>query len=84
MSSDRPDIWKLSDQIQMNLRVLTAQNVELRAMLAALNITSDTKPARAGSPHELAPGACPDCHVAAGHASDCQATSSDVSAAITE
>lgn len=69
--SARPDIWRLADQIQMNHRVLGAQIVELRAMLAALGITADTRPPRAGSPLELAPGACPECHVGGGHAADC-------------
>lgn len=70
--TDRPDIWKLADQLQMNHRVMGAQIVELRAMMAALGITTDTKPPRAGSPHELAADACPSCHVGGGqHAEDC-------------
>jgi hypothetical protein len=70
--SDRPDIWKVADQLQMNHRVMGAQIVELRAMLAALGITADTKPPRAGSPHKLAPGCCSVCHVGGGdHAEDC-------------
>jgi hypothetical protein len=36
--TERPDIWKVADALQMDLRAASAKMVELRARLAALPI----------------------------------------------
>jgi hypothetical protein len=41
--SERPDIWKVADALQMNLRACAAQLVELRSMLSHLDIPASTE-----------------------------------------
>lgn len=40
--SERHDIWKVADAIQMDLRAASAKLVELRAMLAGMNLPDPT------------------------------------------
>lgn len=41
--SERHDIWQLSDKIQMDLRAAQAKIVEMRAMLAALDLPDQSR-----------------------------------------
>lgn len=64
MSKDsRHEIWRVLDALQMDHRALGAKIVEVRAMVAAMNLPAGGKTARAGSPRELHPDACPGCEV---------------------
>lgn len=69
--TERHAIWQTADRLQMNLRTCQAQLVELRSMIAALNLEPGWKPPRAGSPRELHPDACPSCEIVGGHTTDC-------------
>ena len=41
--ADRPDIWKVANALQMNLRACQAQLVELRGMLSRLDVPASTE-----------------------------------------
>lgn len=43
MTQPRHDIWQLADKIQMDLRAAQAKLVELRSMLAALDLPDETR-----------------------------------------
>lgn len=58
--------------IRKDLTYAQAKITDLVQALDTLGAMHIPQPRRAGSPHELAEGVCPDCHVGDGHAADCR------------
>lgn len=69
--TERHQLWQALDRLQMDNRAQAARIVEIRSMVASLDLPADWAPARPGSPTALHPDACPECEIVGTHTADC-------------